>query len=124
GDFKAILRDQDPLFRNIVVKNLEGGWTFEDFVFSLNSRVFFWATEKDLKNHYLRYENQKEFPNILRFKTAEVIAANKHEPQFCRLNSGAPRCSSYYTKGAPPRGPKTFLGANDYPGTPSSIREV
>src|ERR1044072_7187388 len=61
------IRDQDPLFKNIVIKNLEKGWTFEDFVFYLNSHVFFWATEKDLRTHYKRYENQNEFPIILKF---------------------------------------------------------
>jgi len=124
GKFKAKLRDQDPLFRNIVIKNLEGGWTFEDFVFSLNSRVFFWATEKDLKNHYKRYENQNEFPKIIRVRTAELFSINSHEPGFCHLNSGAPRCSSYYAEGAPPRGPKTFQKAEDYSRPPSSVREV
>jgi hypothetical protein len=124
GNFKAILRDQDPLFRNIVIKNLEGGWSFEDFVFSLNSRVFFWATEKDLRTHYKRYENQGEFPKIIRVATANIFAVNKHQPEFCHLNSGAPRCSAYHTEGAPPRGPSTFLNADDYERTPSSVREV
>lgn len=124
GSFSAKLRDQDPLFKNIIIKNLEGGWSFEDFVYSLNSRVFFWATEKDLKNHYQRYENQGEFPIILRFNTTDIIDANKHDPEFCRLNSGAPRCSAYYKEGAPPRGPRTFLKAEDYETSPSSVREV
>lgn len=124
GDFTVILRDQDPLFRKIVEKNLVDGWTFEDFVYSLNSRVFFWATEKDLKNHYQRYENQGEFPKVLKFKTLDIISVNLNPPQFCRLNSGAPRCSSYYTEGAPPRGLETFLEAANYLGTPSSVREV
>lgn len=124
GKLNAILRDQDPLFKNIVTKNLEAGWTFEDFVYSLNSRVFLWATEKDLKTHYKRYENQGEYPNILRFKTADLFRINKQEPEFCRLNSGAPRCSAYYAEGAPPRGPRTFLKASEYETTPSSVREV
>jgi hypothetical protein len=124
GKVNAKLRDQDPLFQKIVEKNLEGGWTFGDFVFSLNSRVFFWATEKDLRTHYTRYENQKEYPRILRFETAELFNENKTQPQFCYLNSGAPRCSAYYEEGAPPRGPKTFVIAADYERTPSSVREV
>lgn len=124
GKLKAILRDQDPLFKNIIIKNLEGGWTFEDFVYSLNSRVFLWATEKDLNTHYKRYENQGEYPKILRFRTAELFSANKQEPQFCRFNSGAPRCSSFYEEGAAPRGPRTFLKASDYETTPSSVREI
>lgn len=120
----VIIRDQDPLFIKILAKNLDGGWTVEDFIYSLNSRVFFWATEKDMRGHYLRYENQKEFPKILRFSTDEIFAANNSEPQFCRLNSGAPRCSCYYPEGAPPRGENTFQRAKDYCYTPSSVREV
>lgn len=124
GSFVARLRDQDPLFEKIVMKNLQGGWSFGDFVNSLNSRVFFWPTEKDLRIHYLRYENQGEFPQILKFSTADIFTINKIEPEFCRLNSGAPRCSSYYVEGAPPRGPQTFQKAPKYLGSPSSIREV
>lgn len=120
----VILRDQDPLFIKILAKNLEGGWTVGDFIYSLNSRVFFWATERDMQGHYLRYENQKEFPKILRFSTGELFALNNNEPQFCRLNSGAPRCSCYYSEGAPPRGQNTFQRAQDYTSTPSSVREV
>jgi hypothetical protein len=123
-NINAKLRDQDPLFQKIVEKNLDGGWSFSDFVYSLNSRVFFWSTIKDLRIHYQRYENQNEYPVIIRAETREVIAINKFQPQFCRLNSGAPRCSSYYVEGAPPRGPKTFQEAPFYNGAPSSVREV
>jgi hypothetical protein len=120
------IRDQDPLFKNIVVKNLEDNWTFEDFVFSLNEKIFFWAKETDLRTHYSRYEKQNEFPVILRIGTEQFIELNSkiQEPKFCRLNSGAPRCSAYYEEGAPPRGSKTFLPASEYPGVPSSVREV
>jgi hypothetical protein len=120
----VILRDQDPLFEKIASKNLESGVTFGDFVHILNSRVFFWAKESDLAGHYKRYENQKEYPVILRLSTSELFDSNDHNPKFCRLNSGAPRCSSYYKEGAPPRGHNTFLYAEDYQGTPSSVREV
>jgi len=120
----VIIRDQDPLFIKILAKNLEGGWTIGDFIHSLNSRVFFWAKEKDMQGHYLRYENQKEFPKILRFSTEDLFKLNDNEPQFCRLNSGAPRCSCYYPEGAPPRGETTFQHADNYKYTPSTVREV
>jgi hypothetical protein len=118
-----LLRDQDPLYEKIVIKNLDRGMNFSDFVLLLNSRVFFWSTEKDLKTHYSRYEKQNEDPIILRISTKELFAIN-NEPQFCNLNSGAPRCSSYYTEGAPRRGENTFQYASDYNNTPSSVREV
>jgi hypothetical protein len=124
GSLAFLLRDQDPLFEKIVTKNLEKTMSFGDFVYLLNSKVFFWATEKDLRTHYARYEKQNERPVILRINTAALFAVNKHEPKFCKLNSGAPRCSSYHKEGAPPRGSNTFLDAASYPGTPSSVREV
>lgn len=122
--FAFFIRDQDPLSEKITKKNLVGGMTFREFVYLLNSRVFFWAKENDLKGHYKRYENQGERPVVFKIETGKLFAANQHEPKFCRLNSGAPRCSSYYQEGAPPRGRNTFLYAKDYEGTPSSIREV
>ena len=124
GSKSFILRDQDPLNEKIATKNLEDGISFRDFVYLLNSKVFFWATEGDLRKHYKRYENQKESPIVFRVSTEELFAINEIQPKFCRLNSGAPRCSSYYQEGAPPRGNNTFLEANDYDGTPSSVREV
>ncbi len=124
GDKFVMIRDQDPLSINILKKNLEGGFSVEDFIYSLNSRIFLWPTEKDLQIHYGRYENQKEYPMILRFKTEDVFSINKSEPQFCRLNSGAPRCSCYYAEGAPPRGKNTFKIAAEYNYLPSSVREV
>ncbi len=121
---KIILRDQDPLFEKIASKNLELGITFGDFVYILNSRVFFWVKDTDLATHYKRYENQNEFPVVLRFGTTDLLGANEHKPMFCRLNSGAPRCSSYHPEGAPQRGKSTFQYAEDYERTPSSVREV
>lgn len=118
------LRDQDPLFEKIVNKNLEQDMCFEDFVYLLNTKIFFWAKEQDLKTHYARYEKQNEYPVILRFDTQDLFDANTQSPKFCRLNSGAPRCSSYYPEGAPQRGRQTFLSADAYLGSPSSIREV
>lgn len=124
GNTTFSIRDQDPLFQKIVEKNLEDGMSFGEFVYLLNSKVFFWATEKDLHTHYKRYENQEEYPTILRVKTLDLFEANQKEPKFCRLNSGAPRCSAYYPQGAPPRGKNTFLPADLYNNTPSSVREV
>jgi len=118
------LRDQDPLYEKIVMKNIDKDMSFGDFVLLLNSKVFFWATEKDLKTHYSRYERQNEKPIILKINTKELFEINKTEPKFCNLNSGAPRCSSYYKEGAPLRGTKTFLYAYEYDKLPSSVREV
>jgi len=122
--FEIVIRDQYPLNPVIAMKNMTEGWMFEDFVYHLNSRVFFWPTEKDLKSHYKRYENDNEFPMVLRFETKEVAALNKSEPLFCKYNSGAPRCHNSFKKGAAPRGKNSFLNAIDYPDPIGSVREV
>lgn len=123
-DIQFSIRDQDPLYEKIVNKNLANGMTFGDFVYLLNTKVFFWAKDTDLQIHYGRYEKQNEFPVILRVSTADLFKLNKVEPEFCRLNSGAPRCSSYYKEGAPPRGRDTFQKAKNYSRGASTVREV
>lgn len=123
GNLSFLLRDQDPLYEKIVIKNLDQDMNFGDFVLLLNLRVFFWSTEKDLKTHYSRYEKQNENPIILKVDTKELFRINS-KPQFCSLNSGAPRCSSYHREGAPRRGKNTFQYASDYHNVPSSVREV
>jgi hypothetical protein len=124
GKLSFSIRDQDPLYENIIIKNLKDGMNFGDFVYLLNSRVFFWAKMKDLETHYGRYIKQKEYPIILRAKTADVFAANNNKPQFCKYNSGAPRCCSWYREKAAPRGKSTFQVAEHYENGPSTVREV
>jgi len=121
---QIFLRDQHPLSEKIVMKNMTPGWTFGDFVYSLNSRVFFWSTEKDLRSHYSRYEKKGEFPVILRVDTSEMIATNSIKPQFCKYNSGGPRCHHSFPEGAAPRGVDTFLKAQTFPFSHNEVREV
>jgi len=44
--------------------------------------------------------------------------------EFCRLNSGATRSSSYYDGAPPPRGEETFLLAEEYENNVGSVAEV
>ena len=124
GEFEIFLRDQHTLSEAIVMKNMTTGWTFQDFVYTLNSRVFFWSTEKDLRSHYKRYEKQGEYPLILRANTSEVFEINNRKPEFCKYNSGGPRCHHTFTKGAAPRGANSFLNASKYPDVYTTVREV
>jgi hypothetical protein len=124
GKLSFSIRDQDPLYENIIIKNLKDGMNFGDFVYLLNSKVFFWAKQADLEIHYGRYVKQKEYPIILRAKTEEVFAANQNKPQFCKYNSGAPRCCSWYPEKAAPRGMSTFQTAEECKEAPSTVREV
>ena len=106
------IRDQSPLHPGNMV--LGSGLSFEDFVQSLNERVFFWPGTAAGPiaygvRHFERYRS--EHPALVRVLTASLLAANPDVvPLFCRFNSGSPRC----TNGNPsPRGGDTFRPAAD-----------
>lgn len=108
------LRDQKPLHAGNVA--FEGGWTFSDLVESLNRLVFFWPGTAARPNgygvrHFERYSS--EWPLLLRVPTAALFGSNpRSQPLFCGYLSGSPR----YTGGrASPRGPSTFLPADQFP---------
>jgi len=119
GNFKFRPRDQDPLVTDRTI--LEGEMTFGDWVYLLNCRVFFWAKKNDLEKHYNRYKKLGQNPFVFRVSTRELFDLNTTPPMFCHLNSGAP---SHWTRGLPARGQSTFLLAEDYSKSPSSVREV
>jgi uncharacterized protein DUF7002 len=118
-----VLRDQVPLHRGNM--KLPEGFTFEDFVESLNSRIFFWPGRASGPisygtRHFERYRS--EHPVILRARVRSLLASNPGlEPHFCQYNSGSPRCS-YGEKS--PRGRNTFLSHSKFPGSPSKVVEV
>jgi hypothetical protein len=117
------IRDQAPLYAGNV--RLEGGWAFADLLRALNERVFFWPGSSAGPisygvRHFLRY--REESPHILRMLLVDLMIANPTSPpQFCRFNSGSPRCSQ--GRGSL-RGPSTFLGAEEADFPPSSVVEV
>lgn len=118
-----VIRDQAPLHKGNL--SLPAGYTFEEFVESLNRRVFFWPGTAASPisygiRHFDRYKN--EGPAILRLTLASLLAANAFaNPMFCGYNSGSPRCS-YGVRS--PRGPKTFLPAAEFEGTPGKVVEI
>jgi hypothetical protein len=115
------IRDQKPISLRNLNKCLTDHWSYQDFLFHLNSRVFFWPTTQRLTRHYNRYVNEK--PLIIRVSSTELFSINP-EPEFCRLNSGATRSSSHYNGAPPPRGINTFLSAENYPFGNASVAEV
>ncbi len=121
GDNEVSLRDQQPISLVALPKCLTDGWKVDDFLDHLNARVFMWPSLKRLWAHYKRY--QLEEPIIFRFSTKSILKANLHV-KFCRLNSGATRANSYLGGIAPHRGPNTFLSAEDYNLSISSVAEV
>jgi len=123
GKTVIMVRDQAPLHRGAI--GFEDGHTFDEFVESLNRRVFFWPGTDEGPitygiRHFERYENEN--PVLLRVSFQSLLTANPSvEPYYCGYNSGSPRCS-YGNRS--PRGGRTFLRADEFAGTPSKVVEV
>jgi hypothetical protein len=118
-----ILRDQIPLYEGKM--QLPEGYTFAQFVESLNKRIFFWPGDDNGpidygQRHFKCYTNEK--PIILRIDFQALCDLNPSaDPLFCPYNSGSPRVS-YGNKS--PRGPHTFLSSVSFPRTPCKVVEV
>jgi hypothetical protein len=123
GTATVSVRDQAPLYPGNI--RFEGGWSFEDFVQSLNERVFFWPGSLNGpigygQRHFARYAS--EDPAILRISTADLYKANRGvSPLYCPYNSGSPRWSWGV---ASLRGPKTFVSCTEADYGPSRVVEV
>ncbi len=117
------IRDQGPLYEGNML--LAPGWTFGDVLRDLNRRVFFWPGTavgpiSYGARHFERYA--AESPVVLRVRTQDVFSLNADRaPEFCRYNSGSPRCSGGKRS---PRGPDTFRVHGDFDGTSSNVVEV
>lgn len=117
---EVFIRDQDPISMKSLAKATTELNSPEDFLEILNERVFFWPTIKDLNIHFKRYEGEK--PTILRFSTSDIISLNT-DPEFCFLNSGAPRCIAHYGGKPAPRNRHTFKTATHFERTYAGVRE-
>lgn len=119
----VVIRDQAPLHEGNT--QLEGGWSYEDVLRAENQRVFFWPGTLAGPNaygrrHFARYANERPSPGLLRIDTAALFDMNP-DVEFCRYNSGSPRCSAGKRS---PRGPGTFVSAASFPHPPSAVVEV
>lgn len=129
GGSKRHVRDQAPLYEGNTA--LLGGWTFADLVQDLNERVYFWpGTEKGPsdygRRHFTRYAPGGDV-RVLVVETASLFSANRDlPPQFCRYNSGSPRCNPKSKEAGKrsPRGPATFLPADLFDGSTGTVVEV
>lgn len=120
------IRDQQPLHAGNAL--LEGGWSFGRLVEELNHRVFFWPGNETAPisyeiNHFKRY---KCHPcSVLAILTEALFVSNSTiTPDFCRYNSGSPRCRTSHHGLGSPRGPHTFVPADRFEGTPGAVVEV
>jgi uncharacterized protein DUF7002 len=118
----VLLRDQAPLYLGNMA--LPNGFSFPDFIESLNSRVFFWpGTSSGPIPHGVRHFNRyaNEDPVIIRIPSTSLISENATPPRFCAYNSGSPRCSNGDKS---PRGPNTFVEAAAFTRLASQVVEV
>jgi hypothetical protein len=120
---RVLLRDQAPLHEGNI--GFTGGWTFEDLLEDLNRRVFFWPGSGGGPNDYGRrhYEHYAaENPAMIRVAFDSLRDHNPDLiPLFTKYNTGSPR----YSGGRPsPRGPDTFLPAEQCAFPPSKVVEV
>jgi len=123
GAHQVFVRDQAPLHAGNVA--FAGGWDLADLVADLNRRVFFWpgGAQGPIaygQRHFERYAD--EAPLIIRVRAEALFQVNpERAPLFCRYNSGSPRCNG----GRPsPRGPDTFLSAENCLYRPADVVEV
>src|SRR5215471_3131572 len=119
-----IICDQDRLHE--ANAGLPRGYTFSHLLGDLNKRIFFWPgtstgpIEYGVR-HFARYADQR--PVVLRVGFESLRAVNPRAiPLFCRYNSGSPRCIPPHGKKSP-RGPDTFIDANDFDGQPGQVVE-
>lgn len=118
------LQNQFPLRAANIA--FEGRWNFEDVVECLNSHVFFWpGTERGPIESGINHFSSSlwgQRPAVIRMRTEELFQSNPDAtPLFCPYNSGSPRWSH---ENPSPRGPRTFLPAQEFERTASQVIEV
>lgn len=125
GDDQIVLTDQRPLTAGNV--DFQDGWEIGDLVESVNRRVFFWRGNHDGllskdRGHFGTYSERGNELVFLRIPFVDGVAlAENNGPEYCRFNSGGPRCSDGKKS---PRGMSTFVEADQADFTLGKIREV
>lgn len=126
GDDEITLTDQRPLNE----KNIKflDGWVLEDLVEAVNRRVFFWRGNdngllKDDQGQFGRYKREGKKLVFLRTPFVDAVEHNADcGPEFCMHNSGGAR--QHPKTGKSPRGPSTFVSAENASFTIKDVREV
>jgi hypothetical protein len=119
----VLIRDQMPL--NPANIAFEAGWALGDLVEYVNRRSFFWPGGPGGpidygSSHFSRYADEQL--TVLRMRLRSLLAANPgRQAQFSKYNSGAARQNQGKRI---PRGPKTFIDAGRFPGTPGDVKEI
>lgn len=116
-----MIRDQNPISIKSLEKCLTDGWSSGDFIYHLNSRVFFWPNLSRLNIHFNKYQNEN--PVILKFRTDDLLELNDNI-KLCHLNSGATRCHPKWGGAPPPRGAESFVKIEEFNQGLKRIAEV
>jgi Family of unknown function (DUF7002) len=105
----AVIRDQKPMSDTSVRKALTGGLKPTDWYRELNSRVFFWLTEKRLNTllNARAYRSQRH--DVLVVDTKRLVERHERKIVLCAINSG---CTIPFPHN---RGLDTFRRMADYP---------
>jgi hypothetical protein len=106
---RAVIRDQKPMSDRSVGRALEDGLKPADWYRELNSRVFFWLTERRLNGllNARAYRDQKH--NVLIVDTKRLVERHQLRIMLSPLNSG---CTLPFPH---KRGPGTFRRLAEYP---------
>mgnify|MGYP000318392133 CR=1 FL=1 len=116
----VVIRDQSPLFRGNI--ELSEGFRFEDVLADLNRRVFFWpGTDMGPIPHGMRHFGRYSDQIVAVIKVPYETLAEQNRIEYCRYNSGSPRCSGGMKS---PRGPDTFQDLSAVAYSPSKVVEL
>jgi Family of unknown function (DUF7002) len=122
---RVVIRDNRPLRPHILRICLNGA--VSDWCRLLNGRVFFWASERRLRNHLRARGHRDQRREILVVDTRRLLSRHRESISLCAFNSG----SALYPN-APQRGPDSFVPLDAYPfdnyrirqGTSDAVAEI
>lgn len=105
----VVLRDQLPLRPHLLVDRLVG-MTAEEWLATLNERVYFWPEAERLEELLRARSYRGREHDVLVVDTAGLVAAHGPRVELSAINSGA-----VLWPNAAPRGAGTFRPVADYP---------
>lgn len=108
GLTRAVVRDQLPL-REKSLEQCLTDMTLEEWLETLNSRVFFWLDEPHLENLLGARAYKADAHDVITVDTAALVERDGAKIRLSPINSG----STLYTPS--PRGSQTFMPIADYP---------
>lgn len=108
GLTRAVVRDQLPL-REKSLEQCLTDMTLEEWLETLNSRVFFWVDEPHLENLLGARAYKADAHDVITVDTAALVERDAAKIRLSPINSG----STLYTPS--PRGSQTFMAIADYP---------